>query len=141
MAYLVGHFDKCTGCAICQLVCSARVHQGYNPRLANLDITMSDDALVHFPVVCHQCENAFCEHACPVSAISRSKKTGALVIDSDTCNGCKLCVDACPIGMIWMVNKKAQKCDLCDGEPECIPACPVRALELVEKRKEAVTNT
>ncbi len=137
MAYLVGHFDKCTGCVICQLACSAREHKGYNPRLGNLDIQMSDDGLVHFPTVCHQYENAFCERVCPVLAISRSKKTGALIVDKDLCNGCGLCVDACPIGMIWMVEKKAQKCDLCDGEPECVSLCPVGALERIEGREVA----
>ncbi len=141
MAYLVGHFDQCTGCAICQLVCSAREHNGYNPRLGNLDIRMSEDALVHFPVVCHQCENAFCERVCPVAAISRSKQTRALIVDQEACNGCELCVDACPIGMIWVIGKKAQKCDLCEGAPLCIPACPVGALDLVEKEKEVVTNS
>jgi len=137
MAYLVGHFDKCTGCVICQLACSAREHNGYNPRLANLDIKMSEDGLTHFPVVCHQCENAFCERVCPVSAISRSEKTGALVVDRKVCTGCELCIDACPIGMIWMVGKKAQKCDLCDGEPQCVSLCPVEALELVARREVA----
>lgn len=131
MAYLASHFDRCTGCGICQLQCSASVHGGFNPRLANLVIRMSDDALVHYPIVCHQCSNAFCEQACPFDAIYRAESTGALMINHDLCTGCGVCADTCPIGMLKVVGKKAFKCDLCQGTPKCVAACPVDALELI----------
>lgn len=131
MSYLVGHFDRCTGCGICQLACSSREHGGFNPRLANLVIRMAPDARVHYPVVCHQCQNPFCQRACPVSAISRSEQTGALSVDPESCIGCEKCVDACPIGVIQVVENVAHKCDLCQGQPECTSLCPVGALEWV----------
>ncbi|MDM8525878.1 4Fe-4S dicluster domain-containing protein [Desulfococcaceae bacterium HSG8] len=137
MSYLIGHFDKCTGCSICQLACSERTHGGFNPRFGNLDIRMSDDALVHHPFVCHQCENAFCEKVCPASAISRDGESGALVVDREVCVGCGTCADACPINMIRVVGKKAYKCDLCGGEPECVAVCPAGAIELIVKTVNA----
>ncbi|GAB4271273.1 MAG: 4Fe-4S dicluster domain-containing protein [Deferrisomatales bacterium] len=130
MGYLVAHFDKCTGCGICQLSCSAREHGGYNPRLANLGVRMARDGRAHFPVVCHQCDNAFCQRACPVSAIGRDEATGAWTVDPETCIGCGRCVEACPLQVVGMVEKRAHKCDLCGGRPECVSACPTGALEL-----------
>jgi Fe-S-cluster-containing dehydrogenase component len=31
-AFIHTHFDKCTGCRICQLACSLALTGGYNPR-------------------------------------------------------------------------------------------------------------
>jgi len=132
MPYLVGHFDRCTGCVICALACSGREHGGYNPRIANLEVRMSPEGLVHFPVVCHQCERAPCMKSCEVDAITRNDDTGAVVVDAELCIGCGDCEEACPLGMIKMVDKTAHKCDLCGGDPLCIKECPAGALSLVK---------
>ena len=137
MPYLVGHFDRCTGCAICQLACSARVHGGYNPPRGNLFIEMGPDNRVNHPVVCHQCDNAFCLRVCPTGAISRSADLAIPVVDREVCIGCGQCADACPIGMIRVWEKKAYKCDLCGGAPECVAACPADALSLVGETEAA----
>lgn len=133
MSYLIGHFDRCTGCVICALECSARSHGGYNPRLANLEIRMGEECQVHFPVVCHQCVNAFCKKACPAKAIGRDQETGVVKVDPELCTGCGDCVKACPLGVIKVVDKKAYKCDLCGGDPLCVKECPVGALSLSAK--------
>jgi len=132
MSYLVGRFDLCTGCDICRLVCSELAAGGYNPRLARLRVTMSEEGLTHFPVVCAQCENAFCEKVCPASAISRDKDSGALRVDEEKCIGCGSCADACPLNVIVLHEGKAKKCDLCGGEPECVRSCPTKAIRLVD---------
>lgn len=132
MIYLRIQFDLCTGCNICQLVCSARAAGGYNPRLSRLRILVEDENLLNRPLVCSQCENAFCLRYCPVKAISRNPETGIVTIDKEKCTGCKNCVDACPDGMISIDAKgKADKCDLCDGDPLCVRYCPTGALKLV----------
>ncbi|MFP4285850.1 MAG: hypothetical protein ACLFQG_09910, partial [Desulfovermiculus sp.] len=53
---LIAHFDLCTGCEICQLVCSERVNGGFNPRLAALRIEHRRENLVHEPILCEQCQ-------------------------------------------------------------------------------------
>jgi len=133
MSYLVGHFDLCSGCAICGLACSAREFGGYNPRLANLEITLSGDGLTHHPVVCHQCRNPFCQRSCPVEAISRDEHTGALLVDPEKCTGCGACVSACPLSVIKLVAGVAHKCDLCGGDPLCVKVCPAGALAMVSE--------
>ncbi len=132
-AALVGYFDRCTGCAICQLACSARVREEYNPRRARLRLDFEPRGLYVQPVVCSQCRNAFCARACLQGAIMRNEDTGALVVETGLCTGCGACVEACPLGVIRLNSDGlADKCDLCAGDPQCVRFCPVGALELLE---------
>jgi Fe-S-cluster-containing dehydrogenase component len=135
--YIHTNFDKCTGCSICQLACSFDLFEGYNPRLSRLAIQQKRENLYHIPVVCNQCENAYCMNVCPVKAIQRTDQ-GIVEIDQDRCIGCGLCAQYCPIDMILFCPeiKKAYKCDLCQGHPLCVEACPTGALELAYKKEE-----
>jgi formate dehydrogenase iron-sulfur subunit len=59
------------------------------------------------------------------------------VIQSDTCNGCRDCISACPFGVIDInpASGTAQKCTLCydrlqNGmEPACSKACPTDSIQ------------
>jgi Fe-S-cluster-containing hydrogenase component 2 len=95
-------------------------------------VLMEGENLLSRPVVCTQCENAFCMHSCPVEAISRQADTGAVIVDKDKCISCGDCVEACPDGMIKLdAQEKADKCDLCGGDPLCVRYCTPGALKLV----------
>ncbi|MFP4030244.1 MAG: 4Fe-4S dicluster domain-containing protein [Desulfococcaceae bacterium] len=127
------NFDRCTGCALCQLACAERHFGGYNPRRALLRVTHRRENLYHFPEVCNQCRNPYCAIVCPVKAIGRNPETGAMTVDPAVCIGCGLCGRYCPVGMIRLdpESKKSVKCDLCGGDPACVAACPTGALEIV----------
>jgi formate dehydrogenase iron-sulfur subunit len=81
--------------------------------------------------VCKHCVNAPCLEVCPTGAIIRTE-FDTVVIQSDTCNGCRACISACPFGVIDInpAANVAQKCTLCYDrlqvgmEPACSQACP-----------------
>jgi len=60
-----------------------------------------------------------------------------LLINTDECTGCGLCVDTCPFGALAVKGGVAvvdDKCTLCGA---CVDACPVGALSISEAKKEA----
>jgi formate dehydrogenase iron-sulfur subunit len=86
--------------------------------------------------VCKHCVQAGCLEVCPTNAIIRTE-FDTVVIQSDTCNGCKQCIPACPFGVIEInpVSNTAQKCTLCYDrlqaglEPACSKACPTDSIQ------------
>jgi len=68
--------------------------------------------------------------SCPEKAIVRDSQTGAVKILQDKCIGCKICISACPFGIIVVDPKtrEVKKCDLCDGNPACTKVCPTSAI-------------
>ncbi|NIR44417.1 MAG: 4Fe-4S dicluster domain-containing protein, partial [Gemmatimonadetes bacterium] len=86
--------------------------------------------------VCKHCVQAPCLEVCPTGAIIRTE-FDTVVIQSDSCNGCRDCIAACPFGVIDInpASNTAQKCTLCydrmqDGlEPACAKACPTDSIQ------------
>ena len=60
-------------------------------------------------------------------------------IDTDKCNGCGACAQACHEGAIGMVDGKARllREDYCDGLGDCLPACPMDAIHFEEREAPA----
>jgi len=127
-------WEKCLGCRTCEMVCSAK-HEGViNPFLSRIKIIKGEKEGEGVPMACAQCEAAPCMAVCPVRAVSRDEALGRVVIDYDTCIGCRMCVAICPFGAVHFdgTAKRVIKCDLCDGDPACVGFCPYEALEYVD---------
>jgi formate dehydrogenase iron-sulfur subunit len=85
--------------------------------------------------VCKHCTTAACLDVCPTGALFRTE-FGTVVVQDDVCNGCGMCVPACPFGVIERREDdgRAWKCTLCydrlkDGlEPACAKACPTDSI-------------
>jgi carbon-monoxide dehydrogenase iron sulfur subunit len=130
---LVTHPERCTGCRICEIVCSIAKENSINPKKARIHIVTIYPGIIDYPVVCRQCTKPQCAAICPVGAIDVDK-TGAVLVNIETCTGCGLCANECPYGAITLNSQEnvAMICDLCYGEPECIKWCPFGAIELVD---------
>jgi len=61
-------------------------------------------------------------------------KRQMIIIDEDKCNGCGLCIPACPEGALQIINEKAVlvKESYCDGLGACLGDCPEDALSVEE---------
>jgi carbon-monoxide dehydrogenase iron sulfur subunit len=126
--------EKCTGCRLCEIACSIRHEKVANPSLSRIHVAKWENAGLYVPVVCVHCESPICESVCPVKAIKRDEKTGAVIINYETCVGCRLCAMYCPFAGAQIDSKKGRvlKCDLCDGSPECAKFCDPKALQFVK---------
>ncbi len=127
-------YEKCTGCRLCELVCSVK-HEGVsNPARSRIKIVKWEMEGRYVPMSCQQCESAPCMAVCPVKAISRDGETGRVEIDYDVCIGCRICVAICPFGAMSFdtLAKKVIKCDFCDGDPLCVKFCETGAIQYVD---------
>ncbi|MFO7274336.1 MAG: 4Fe-4S dicluster domain-containing protein [Bacillota bacterium] len=132
--------DVCTGCHSCEIACSQE-HEGYYvPSKSRVTVYTWEDELISVPMMCVQCEDAFCMKACPVGAISKHPDTGAMVVDHGKCIRCKMCMQACPFGGTSYdpVASRILKCDLCGGDPKCVKYCPSGALQYVDASRATV---
>ncbi len=133
-------YEKCTGCRACELVCSV-MHEGVsNPSRSRIKVMKWEWEGRYVPMSCQQCESAPCQAICPVKAISRDESLNRVMVDYDTCIGCRMCVAVCPFGAMAFdrIGKKVIKCDLCDGDPQCVRFCETGAVQYVEASEQNI---
>jgi Fe-S-cluster-containing dehydrogenase component len=161
---LVIDLDTCVGCQACATSCKEWNTQGYSAPLTDRNPYDSDPMgvwlnrvhsyeamgeaaveaeshVVHFPRSCLHCEDAACVTVCPTGASYKRAEDGIVLVNPDTCIGCKLCSWACPYGAreYDYDHGVMKKCTLCidriynenlapeDREPACVRACPTGA--------------
>ena len=123
--------NNCVGCRLCEMVCSL-VHEGEcSTAKSRIRIFRDEEFGNNLISLCMQCGD-YCIQSCPVEALRRDEKTGAVLVDDELCIGCEACIEACPLGALFMDSKKdvVFKCDLCGGDPECVKFCSRKALTL-----------
>jgi len=157
---LVIDLDICVGCQACAVSCKEWNAQGHSRPLSDgepygaeplgtwLNRVHAYEAgsgpearIVHFPRSCLHCEDAACVTVCPTGASYKRAEDGIVLVNPDTCIGCKLCSWACPYGAreYDYAQGVMKKCTLCvdriynenlapeDREPACVRACPTGA--------------
>ncbi len=123
--------DNCSGCRLCELVCSDGHNPNFtNPKRSRIHVEIEHRENKNTPRVCLQCEDHPCVDACPAKAIRIHLGLGIPTVSMEECTGCKDCVSACPYGVMYFDSQQnvALKCDLCGGDPECVKNCPVGAI-------------
>lgn len=134
---IVHHPDPCTGCGLCDLMCSL-YHEGEQGQALSRGELLGDRLTSEYTfTTCRQCHSPKCYDACPLKddALCIDGETDIKYINRDACNGCGDCIDACPFDppRIKMHPDKnvAFMCDLCrdrDEGPACIEFCNYDAL-------------
>ena len=133
----------CMGCRSCELECAI----AHSRSKGLYEILRAGERPEHrinveaygrraVPVHCSHCEEPACVLACPTGAVYKDEQSGTVQVDQLRCIGCKMCVQACPFGVITMSadGRGVLKCDQClerlaEGkEPACVSACPTKAL-------------
>lgn len=157
---LVIDLDICVGCQACVTSCKEWNTGGYSAPLSDHDPygadpsgawlnrvhsyetgSGEDNRTVHFPRSCLHCEQPDCVTVCPTGASYKRAEDGIVLVNPETCIGCKLCSWACPYGAreYDYDHGVMKKCTLCvdriynqnlpeeDRIPACVRACPTGA--------------
>jgi carbon-monoxide dehydrogenase iron sulfur subunit len=118
--------QTCVGCRMCEVTCSSFHFGEVSAALARIRVTKLEEIGIDLAVACLSCGGKPCLN-CPSDALSVGDK-GQIVLEGTLCGGCKVCVDACPIGAVGWWHERPLFCDLCGGAPACVETCPTRAL-------------
>ncbi len=132
--------NLCTGCGVCELMCSLS-HDGMTgPGLSRVRIAHDPFAdRINF-YGCGQCDSPGCYSACPLpdEALCIDGVTNARYINKDECIGCGICVESCSLQPPRVRFNEDQnvafKCDLCrgrEGGPACVEYCKHGALRFI----------
>ena len=113
--------EKCSGCHLCETICSL-FHLGVvNAEKAAIRIEKDDlDTSMNSPVVCRQCKNMRCLAGEKVASQAERKK----FIWAGQRSG------KCPFQALNLFRGKSYHCDLCGGKPQCIQVCTTGALAM-----------
>ena len=136
--------SRCSGCHACAVACKYWNRLPPGPlkylRIYEYEKGGFPNVRIHFQwVPCYHCEEPACVSSCPRQAIYKEEKYGAVLIDSEKCDGCRICYEVCPYGALVFesdeIGVKAKKCTMCidrlelGEQPICVIACPTRALD------------
>lgn len=157
---LVIDLDTCVGCHACAVNCKEWNSGGHSApmtdtapyaagasgvwfnRIHSFEAGEGDAArTVHFPKSCLHCAEPACVTVCPTGASYKRAEDGIVLVNADTCIGCKLCSWACPYGAREFDADEGvmKKCTLCidriynenleeaDRVPACVSTCPTSA--------------
>ena len=125
--------DRCSGCQSCEVACKYENGLALGEYWSKVITvgpmgTYPDIQMYWLPVNCQQCENPPCIDVCPTGASYRDSENGLVLVDKDTCIGCKSCLGACPYNVRQFNEEKqlVEKCTTCFhlDEPLCVRNCP-----------------
>jgi Fe-S-cluster-containing dehydrogenase component len=121
----------CWGCKTCEVACKQehRMPDGVKLIFITEDGPHKVSGKFEFTYrvnVCRHCDEPPCEEACPDEAIYK-RKDGIVVLSSEICSGCQICLSSCPFEAISfdVAEGTARKCNLCYQRVDngLYPAC------------------
>jgi carbon-monoxide dehydrogenase iron sulfur subunit len=133
MKRIVVDVDRCSGCRMCEAVCSFAHENAFSSSASRITVLKEDAFGFDLPVTCWHCTRCTALQSCPSRALNRNQE-GLIQVDEEKCISCGKCVDACRAGAIRLHPERHTPliCDLCKGKLLCVEKCPTKALTYSE---------
>ncbi len=137
MKRIVADVGRCSGCRLCEMVCSFGKEHAFASSTSRITVMKEDRFGLDLPIVCWHCNPCVALENCPQGALERDKEDRIFLIE-EKCLGCNNCLEACVIGAIKLHPEKniPQICDQCGGKPLCVQKCPTKALTYMETEEQ-----
>jgi len=115
--------EKCSGCHLCEIVCSL-VHLGIiNTEKSAIRIHKDDlNTSLNTPVLCRQCKEMKCLNGEKVTEVQERKK---FIWN-------KTRAERCPFDALSVLSEEAFHCNLCGGNPQCAKFCTPGAIQVIK---------
>lgn len=115
--------EKCSGCHLCQVVCSLLHAGAVNIEKSAIRIDKDDlGSSLHSPVLCRQCKEMKCLQG-EEAIEARERQTFVWKRDR---------ASRCPFDALPVLGEHAYHCHLCGGHPQCIKVCTPKAIRLAK---------
>jgi Fe-S-cluster-containing hydrogenase component 2 len=122
---LLADSDKCTGCGICEEVCSKAYYKTADRDKSAIRVTSGDSG--GFTIaVCDQC--GVCKEMCTIMAL-KTAANGVVQLSKKICVGCLVCVGEC-LRDFMQYNDDLPTPFKCIACGLCAAKCPAGALRL-----------
>ena len=133
---MVMDLRRCNGCKAC--VTSCGMENGTLPHEHRTEVHQATTTInnkeyaFNIPLLCNQCEDPVCTQVCPTGATFKRTEDGIVVVDSNNCINCSLCVYTCPYEGVRFNNTRTgivDKCNFCIHRtsqgllPACVETC------------------
>ena len=113
--------EKCSGCHLCEMVCSIHHLGVVNINRSAIHIQKDDlETGACQPVACRQCENM----PCMGKNNENSAEYRLRFIWEQALS------ETCPFTALFHWKDEVYHCDLCGGEPQCVRVCSTGAIEV-----------
>lgn len=134
---------RCIGCSSCAIACKVEnnlpdgvswsevVTVGGKEQDTPAGTDPSELSMHFFTYACQHCDEPACVDVCPTGASIKREEDGIVVIDWETCIGCKTCITACPYEGVrtYIDGDPSHYLDFAVGDADA----PVHKANVVEK--------
>ncbi|OGP90615.1 MAG: hypothetical protein A2157_14095 [Deltaproteobacteria bacterium RBG_16_47_11] len=113
--------QKCSGCHLCEMVCSLFHLNLINTEKSAIRIKKDDlDTSLNSPLLCRHCKEMKCLDG---EEVIKDKEKNKYLWN-------RVRAERCPLEGLSVVDEIAYHCDLCGGDPQCIKVCTPKAISI-----------